>query len=175
MVYILLYYYFSPSILPQISVPCGGDASVSAHHPPVYEWDAWGRGESGWQQDLSSKQGWDEGKLWASLLLQGKLCLSSFRRVQTRFNTHYQNAYTNAFRNTFLELLHLSSNSIASTSREEGLVTAQLYCAVWPVSCWAHAVGDIKAFQNNFAFIMSSETCFWVKRVSDHTFFGVSD
>ena len=51
------------------------------------------------------------------------LCLSSFPRVETRFNTHYQNAYANAF----LELLNLSSNSIASTSCEEGLVTAQLH------------------------------------------------
>ena len=33
------------------------------------------------------------------------LCLSSFPRVETRFNTHYQNAYANAFRNAFLELL----------------------------------------------------------------------
>ena len=52
--------------------------------------------------------------------------LSSFPRVQTRFNTHYQNAYANAF----LELLRFI---IASTRREEGLVTAQLHCAVWPV------------------------------------------
>ena len=49
-----------------------------------------------------------------------------FPKLETRFNTHYQNAYANAFRNAFLELLHLSSNSIASTSREEGLVTVQL-------------------------------------------------
>ena len=27
----------------------------------------------------------------------------------------------------------------------------------------------IKAFQNNFAFIISTETCFWLKRVSDRT------
>ena len=50
-----------------------------------------------------------------------------FPKLETRFNTHYQNAYANAFRNTFLELLSLSSNSIASTSRKEGLVTAQLH------------------------------------------------
>ena len=37
------------------------------------------------------------------------------------------------------------------------------------------SVGDIKAFQNNFAFIISTETGFWLKRISDHTFFGVSD
>ena len=58
-----------------------------------------------------------------------RLCLSSLPRVETRFNTHYQNAYANTFRNAFLELLRLSSNSIASTSREEGLVTAQLCIA----------------------------------------------
>ena len=55
----------------------------------------------------------------------------------------YQNAYANAFRNNFLQLLRLSSNSIASTSREEGLVTAQLHCAVLPVeqiSCRAQAL-----------------------------------
>ena len=31
-------------------------------------------------------------------------------------------------------------------------------------------VGDINAFQNNFAFIISTETGFWLKRVSDRTF-----
>ena len=40
-----------------------------------------------------------------------RLCLSSFSRVETRFNTHYQNVYANAFWNAFLELLRLSSNS----------------------------------------------------------------
>ena len=61
--------------------------------------------------------------------------------------------YANAFRNFFLELLRLSSNSIASTSREEGLVTAQLHCAVWPIEQRSightplrRSVGDIKAF-----------------------------
>ena len=34
------------------------------------------------------------------------------------------------------------------------------------------SVGDINAFQNNFAFIISTETCFWLKRVSDGTFFS---
>ena len=46
--------------------------------------------------------------------------------------------------------------SLASTSREEGLVTAQLHCAVWSVDTCLYvgrSVGDIKAFQNNFAFI----------------------
>ena len=58
-----------------------------------------------------------------------------FPKLETRFNTHYQNAYANAFRNMFLGLVRLSS-------RAEGLVTAQLHCAVWPVeqrSCRAHA------------------------------------
>ena len=93
-------------------------------------------------------------------------CLSSFPRVETRFNTHYQNAYANTFRNAFLELLRLSLNYIASTSREEGLVTAQLHCAVWPIEHTpSRSVGDIKAFQNNFAFIISTEMCFWLKCV----------
>ena len=61
------------------------------------------------------------------------LCLSSFPRVETHFNTHYQNVYIcNRHSNAFLELLRLSSNSIASTSREEGLVTARLHCTVDP-------------------------------------------
>ena len=94
-----------------------------------------------------------------------------FPKLETRFNTHYQNAYANAFRNEYLELLRLSLNSIASTSREEGLVTAQLHCAVSPVeqrSCGS--VGDIKTFQNDFAFITPTETRFWLKRVSDRIF-----
>ena len=40
-----------------------------------------------------------------------RLCLSSFPRVETCFNTHYQNAYSNTFRNAFLELLRLSTLS----------------------------------------------------------------
>ena len=31
----------------------------------------------------------------------------------------------------------------------------------------------LKAFQNSFAFITSTETCFWLKRVSDRPFFRV--
>ena len=108
------------------------------------------------------------------------LCLSS---LETRFNTHYQNAYANAFRNAFLELLRLSSNSIASTSREEGLVTDCSCIAQFDpwsrdhVGCapLRRSVGDINAFQNDVAFIISTETCFWLKRVSNRTFFGVSE
>ena len=37
------------------------------------------------------------------------------------------------------------------------------------------SVRDIKAFQNDFAFIISTETCFWLKRIPDCTFFGVSE
>ena len=44
-----------------------------------------------------------------------------------------------------------------------------------PPLCRGHAfrrsVGDIKALQNNFAFIISTETCFCLKRLSDRTFF----
>ena len=39
----------------------------------------------------------------------------------------------------------------------------------------SRSVGDIEAFQNTFAFIISTETCFWLKRVSDRTFFSVSE
>ena len=116
-----------------------------------------------------------------------RLCLSCFPRVETCFNTHYQNAYASAFRNAFLELLRLSSNSIVSTSREAGLVTAQLHCAVWPIeqrscTCIGHtplrrSVGDIKAFQNNFAFIISAETCSNAYQIAHFSAFqkGVSD
>ena len=37
------------------------------------------------------------------------------------------------------------------------------------------SVRDINTFQNDFAFIISTETCFWLKRVSDRTFYGVSN
>ena len=37
------------------------------------------------------------------------------------------------------------------------------------------SVRDINTFQNDFAFIISTETCFWLKRVTDHTFFSVSE
>ena len=101
-----------------------------------------------------------------------------FPKLKTHFNTHYQNAYANAYRNVFLKLLRLSSNSIVSTSREEVLVTAQF--DPWSRDHVGHtplrrSVGDINAFQNNFAFIISTETCFWLKRISNHTFFGVSE
>ena len=32
------------------------------------------------------------------------------------------------------------------------------------------SLGDINAFQNDFAFLISTETCFWLKRVTDRTF-----
>ena len=59
---------------------------------------------------------------------------------------------------------------------EEGLVTA------WSAALRSltrraeitpsRSVGDIKSFQNSFAFIISKETCFSLKRVSDRTFFS---
>ena len=36
------------------------------------------------------------------------------------------------------------------------------------------SVGDINTYQNSFAFIISAETCFWLKRVSDHPSFALS-
>ena len=98
------------------------------------------------------------------------LCLSSFKRAEIRFNIHYQNAYANAF----LELLRLSS---ISQYREYKSWGRHCHCAAALRSLirrhmpLRRSVGDIKAFQNNFAFIISTETCFWLKRVSDHIFF----
>ena len=106
-----------------------------------------------------------------------------FPKLETRFNTHYQNVYANAFRNEFLELLRLSSNS----NREyepRGRPCQLRSCIVqfYPLSRYhvgraplRRSVGDIKSFQNDFAFIISTETCFWLKRVTDRSFFGVSE
>ena len=87
-----------------------------------------------------------------------------FPKLETRFNTHYQNMYANAFWNVFLELLHLSLNTIVSTSREEGLVTLRSCIAQFDPQSRDHvghkplrrSVRDIKAFQNNFAFIIAT-------------------
>ena len=47
-----------------------------------------------------------------------------------------------------------------------------------PTTCSQHSIVSgfcfflgriVKAFQNNFAFIISTETCFWLKRVSNRT------
>ena len=88
-----------------------------------------------------------------------------FPKLETCYNTHHQNAYTNAFRNELIELLRLSLNSIASTSRN---CIAQFH--PWSRDRVGRRplrrpVGDIKAFQNDFAFIISTETGFWLKRV----------
>ena len=101
------------------------------------------------------------------------LCLSSFPRVETRFNTHYQNAYANAF----LELLHLSSTLWRVRVERKALSLRSCIAQFDPWSRYHvghtplhRSVGDIKAFQNNFTFIIPTETCFWLKRVSDCTF-----
>ena len=95
----------------------------------------------------------------------------SFPRVETRFNTHYQNAFTNAFRNAFLELLRLSSISQYREYESRGRLC---HCGA-ALRNFIPNTMHLKAFQNNFAFISSTETCFWLKRVSDRPFFGVSE
>ena len=99
------------------------------------------------------------------------LCFSSLPRVETRFNFHYQNAYANAF----LGLLRLSSISQYREYESRGRpchCAAALRSLIRRHMPLRRLVGDIKAFQKNFAFIISTETCFWLKRVSDRTFFG---
>ena len=81
------------------------------------------------------------------VLTQAWRCLTKavfiiFPTSRNTFRYPLSKRVANAVRNAFLELLRLSLNPIANTSREEGLVTAQLHCAVWPVeqrSCRAHA------------------------------------
>ena len=96
-------------------------------------------------------------------------------RVETRFSIptikmHMQTPFSSC-------CVYHRSLSIASTSREEGLVTATaaLRSLIRRHMPLRRSVRDVKAFQNNFAFIISTETCFWLKRVSDRTFFGVSN
>ena len=96
---------------------------------------------------------------------------SSFPRVETRFNTHYQNAFAIAFRNAFLELLRLSSISQYCEYESRGRLC---HCGA-ALRNFIRNTMHLKAFQNNFAFISSTETCFWLKRVSDRPFFGVSE
>ena len=79
-------------------------------------------------------------KFPGSLDVSPWLCLSSFPRVETRFNTHCQNAY-----NMQMPSETPFSNCCVyhrTLSRVRVLVTAQLHCTVWPVeqrSCRAHA------------------------------------
>ena len=119
--------------------------------------------------------------LWMFLPPRLRLCLSSFPRVETRFNTQYQNAHANALAKRLSRVVafiielyreyesrgrpcHCAAALRSLNRRAEIMFRARVYAY--------KSVGDIKAFQNNFAFIISTETCFWLKRVSDRTFLG---
>ena len=65
---------------------------------------------------------------------------------------------------------HVSLESILIILHEinDNSNTSHNFCPLFQGS--AFFLGHIvKAFQNNFAFIISTETCFWLKRVSDRT------
>ena len=89
----------------------------------------------------------------------------------TRFNTHNQIAIRNAFRNAFLELSRLSSISQYREYESRGRLC---HCGA-ALRNFIRNTMHLKVFQNSFAFITSTEACFWLKRVSDRPFFRVSE
>ena len=104
---------------------------------------------------------------------------SSYRNVflaQTRIRSHlgciflFRNSFRNAFRNAFLELSRLSS---ISQYREYGSPGMFCHCGAAALRTFIRNTMHLKAFQNSFAFITSTEACFWLKRVSDRPFFRV--
>ena len=95
--------------------------------------------------------------------------LAVFSSLETRFNTHNQIAIRNAFRNAFLELLRLSSISQYREYESRGMFC---HCGA-ALRNFIRNTMHLKAFQNSFAFITSTEACFWLKRVSDPPFFRV--
>ena len=110
--------------------------------------------------------------LWFSYV-KFRLCLSSFPRIATRFNTHYQNAYANAFRNAFLELLRLSRVRVERKALSLRSCIAQF--DPWSRdhvgrSPLRRSFGNIKAFQNNFAFIIYRNVFLAQTRIRSHFF-----
>ena len=89
--------------------------------------------------------------------------------VETRFNTHNQIVIRNAFRNAFLELSRLSS---IAQYREYEECQECFHCGA-ALRNFIRNTMHLKAFQNSFAFITSTEACFWLKRVSDRPLFRV--
>ena len=83
------------------------------------------------------------------------------------FRNSFQNAFRNAFRNAFLELSRLSS---ISQYREYGSPGMFCHCGA-ALRNFIRNTMHLKALQNSFAFITSTEACFWLKRVSDRPFF----
>ena len=103
-----------------------------------------------------------------SLPQNTKAAFIIFPKLETRFNTNYQNVHANAFRNVFLELLRLLSTSIAIVWVARKALSLRSCIAQFDPWSKDHAgraplrksVGDINVFQNDFAFIISTETCF---------------
>ena len=91
--------------------------------------------------------------------------------VETRFNTHNQIAIRNAFRNAFLELSRLSS---ISRYRKYEECQECFHCGA-ALRNFIRNTMHLKAFSNSFAYISSTETCFWLNRVSDRPFVRVSE
>ena len=58
---------------------------------------------------------------------------------------------------------HISWNTYDNSN------TSHNFCPLFQGSGLFFLGHIVKAFQNNFAFIISTETCFWLKRVSDRT------
>ena len=100
-----------------------------------------------------------------------RLHLAVFSSLETRFNTHNQITIRNTFRNAFLELSRLSS---ISQYREYEECQECFHCGA-ALRNFIRNTMHLKAFQNNFAFISSTETCFWLNCVSDRPFFRVSE
>ena len=88
--------------------------------------------------------------------------------AQTRFRYHLGciNSFPNAFRNAFLELSRLSS---ISQYREYEECQECFHCGAALRNFFRNTI-HLNAFQNSFAFISSTEACFWLKRVSDRPF-----
>ena len=99
--------------------------------------------------------------------------------AQTRFRYHlgclnsFPNAFPNAFptrfQTPFFELSRLSS---ISQYREYEECQECFHCGA-ALRNFIRNTMHLNAFQNSFAFISSTEACFWLKRVSDRPFFRV--
>ena len=91
--------------------------------------------------------------------------------AQTRFRSHLGCIFLfrNSFQNAFLELSRLSS---ISQYREYGSPGMFCHCGA-ALRNFIRNTMHLKAFQNSFAFITSTEACFWLKRVSDRPVFRV--
>ena len=83
--------------------------------------------------------------------------LAVFSSLETRFNTHNQITIRNVFRNAFRELLRLSSISQYREYESRGRLC---HCSGAALRNFIRNTMHLKAFQNSFAFITSTEACF---------------